>query len=132
MFETDVLGARGARPDGRQRLARVRHPRRPQEAVALAPVRGFLATSGDYGYYWSLDYARNHIADPRRGVWPADFASGAVKASSGLMADALSLAAFLVGRLQTPALLACFVAEDLFVGKDETLSRTSGFPIAVA
>ena len=132
MFDTDVLGARGLRPDGRPWLARVRHPRRAQDSVALAPVAGFLATSGDYAYYWSPDYARNHIVDPRRGVSPGDFASVTVKAGSGLMADALSTAAFLVGRQAAPALLARFGAEALFVGKDETVSRTSRFPIAVA
>ena len=127
MFDTDVFGARGLRPDGRPWLARVRHPRRPEQSVALAPVTGFLANSGDYQYFWSPDYARNHIVDPRRGVSPGDFAGVTVRAESGLMAEALSMAAFLVGRDAAPALLARFGAEGLFVGKEGAVTRTAGF-----
>ena len=129
MFDTDVLGARGARPDGGPWLASLRHPRLAQRSVAIAPVTGFLATSGDYQYFWSPDFSRNHIVDPRRGRSPGDFASVTVKASSGLMADALSTAAFLVGAEAAPALLARFGAEALFVGKDGAVTRTPGFDV---
>jgi thiamine biosynthesis lipoprotein len=128
MFDTDVLGARGD-AGGRPWIARVRHPRRAQDSVARTPVDAFLATSGDYQYFWSPDYARNHIVDPRRGVSPADFASVTVKAQSGLLADALSTAAFLVGNQTAPALLARFQAEALFVDKAGELTRTPGFPV---
>ena len=127
MFDTDVLGARGD-AGGRPWIARVRHPRRAEDSVARTPVDAFLATSGDYQYFWSPDYARNHIVDPRRGVSPSDFASVTVKAQSGLMADALSTAAFLVGR-HAPALLSRFQAEALFVDKAGEVSRTPGFPV---
>ena len=100
----------------------------PRSATG-APVTGFLATSGDYQYFWSPDYARNHILDPRRGVSPGDFASVTVKAETGLLADGLSTAAFLVGRAAAPALLARFGAEALFVGKDGAASRTAGFVV---
>jgi FAD:protein FMN transferase len=129
-FDTDVLGARGLRPDGRQWLARVRDPRRPERSVAATPVAGFLATSGDYQYFWTPDFSRNHIVDPRRGASPGDFASVTVRADSGLMADALSTAAFLVGREAAPALLAGFGAQALFVAKHGAVSRTPGFAVA--
>ncbi len=129
LFDTDVLGARGSRPDGRPWLAGVRHPRKRQESVARTPVTGFLATSGDYQYFWSPDYARNHIVDPRLGVSPGDFAGVTVQAESGLLADALSTAAFLIGRAAAPALLAHFRAEGLFVAKDGAVTRTSGFAL---
>ena len=129
-FDTDVLGACGLRPDGRPWLARVRDPRRPERSVAATSVTGFLATSGDYQYFWSPDFSRHHIVDPRRGASPGDFASVTVRAESGLMADALSTAAFLVGRDKAPALLAGFGAQALFVGKDGAVSRTSGFAVA--
>ena len=132
MFDTDALGAQGRRPDGRPWLARVRHPRRPQESVATTPVADFLATSGDYQYAWSPDYERHHIVDPRRGVSPNDFASLTVRANTGLMADTLSTAAFLVGRGAAPALLRRFGAEALFVDKAGTVTRTPGFALAVA
>jgi thiamine biosynthesis lipoprotein len=126
-FDTDVLGALGDHPDGRPWLASIRHPRRAGDRVARTPVAGFLATSGDYQYFWTPDYERNHIVDPRRGESPRDFASVTVRAESGLMADALSTAAFLVGKDAAPALLAHFKAEALFVAKDGTITRTPGF-----
>lgn len=45
------------------------------------------------------------------------------------MADALSTAAFLVGRRAAPALLDRFGAEALFVGKDGAATRTPGFAV---
>ena len=45
------------------------------------------------------------------------------------MADALSTAAFLVGRETAPALLARFGAEGLFVAKDGAVTRTAGFAL---
>jgi len=130
VFDTDVLGAAGRKPDGREWLARIRHPRRADDSVAVAPISEYLATSGDYQYVWSPDYVRHHIVDPRRGVSPQDFASVTVRAPTGLMADALSTAAFLVGAEAAPALLARFGADGFSVGKDGKLWRTSGFAIA--
>ena len=130
LFDTDVLGAAGRRADGREWLARIRHPRRAQDSVAVTPIADFLATSGDYQYLWSPDYARHHIVDPRRGVSPGDFASVSVRAATGLLADALSTAVFLVGAEAAPALLARFAAAAFFVGKEGKLWRTSGFAIA--
>ena len=130
IFDTDVLGGAGRRRDGREWLARIRHPRRAQDSVAVAPIAEYLATSGDYQYAWSPDYARHHIVDPRLGRSPGDFASVTVRAPTGLMADALSTAAFLVGAEAAPALLARFGAQAFFVGKEGQLWRTSGFAIA--
>lgn len=122
MFDTDVLGAIGPWK------ARVRNPR-AESSIAVARVQGFLATSGDYQYHWTPDYALNHILDPRRGDSPRDFASVTVQADTGLLADALSTAVFLSGAAAAPALLARFKAEALFVGKDGKTAWTSGFPI---
>jgi FAD:protein FMN transferase len=129
LFDTDVLGSLGQRPDGAIWRAIVRHPRDANETVGSAILRGCLATSGDYQYYWSADYARNHIIDPRRGKSPGDFSSVSVLAESGLVADALSTAAFLVGAGQAPALVGKFGAEALFVDKAGVVTKTRGMAV---
>ncbi len=128
-FDTDVLGARGAKPDGAPWIARIRHPRDERRSAGCARVSGCLATSGDYAYAWSSDYTRHHIVDPRRAASPADFASVTVFARSGLIADALSTAAFLIGPDAAPALLDRFDAEALFVDKAGHVTWTRGFPL---
>jgi thiamine biosynthesis lipoprotein len=126
-FDTDVLGSMGPAPSGASWRAGVRHPRRADAFVAFAELDGCLATSGDYQYFWSPDYQRHHIVDPRSGVSPRDFSSVSVLAASGLTADALSTAAFLAGT-DARALLKTFGAEALFVDKAGGVSATAGFP----
>lgn len=128
MFDTDVLGAQGTKPDGRPWVARIRHPRDEQRSVGYARVAGCLATSGDYAYFWTPDYSRNHIVDPRRGASPMDFSSVTIFARSGLVADALSTAAFLVGAEEAEALVRGCGAEALFVDKAGNVTPTPGFP----
>lgn len=127
-FDVDVLGAVGERADGESWLARVRHPRQPEESLGVAQVEGCLATSGDYQYFWSADYSRNHIVDPRRGASPRNFASVCVLAQSGLVADALSTAAFLLEPDAALRLLQAHSAEALLVDKAGGVMKTAGFP----
>ena len=131
IFDTDVLGSLGSRPDGEVWRARVRDPRRADGDVGIADIAGCLATSGDYQYFWSPDFERHHIVDPRSGASPRDFSSVSVLARSGLAADALSTAVFLVGAARSRGLLARFDAEALFVSKSGAVTRTSGFPSRV-
>ncbi len=131
-FDTDVLGGLGARPDGARWRARVRDPRDAVQSVAVAEVAGCLATSGDYQYFWTPDYSRHHIVDARRGVSPGAFSSVSVLAPSGLEADALSTAAFLLGADAARALLARVGAQALFVDKSGCVSATPGFPVYVS
>ena len=128
-IDTDVLAARGRRPDGGAWSAGVRDPRDGDRVIAVSPLDGCLSTSGDYEYSWSADFARHHILDARRGVSPADYASVSVLAPSGLWADALSTSAFLVGAEKAPTLLRRFTAEALFVEKSGAISRTPGFAV---
>ena len=100
LFDTDVLGSLGQRPDGAPWRAIIRHPRRPEEHVGASDLHGCLANSGDYQYFRSADYARNHIIDPRHGA------------------------------AQAPSLLKRFGAEALFVDKTGIVTQTSGFPDA--
>lgn len=128
-FDTDVLGARGARPDGTPWRAGLRHPRRDAATLGEVALNGCLATSGDYQYFWSPDFSRNHIVDARRGVSPSAFSCVSVLAKSGLTADALSTAAFLVDPSAAVALIKRFSAEAAFVDKTGGASATSRFPI---
>lgn len=128
LFDVDVLGAMGRRPDDAAWRASIRDPRRPGGSVGVAEFQGCLSTSGDYQYFWSPDYARNHVVDPRHGVSPLDFSSVTVLARTGLAADALSTAAFLIGRASARRLVERFGAEALFVDKHGAVSRTPGFP----
>ncbi len=85
-FDTGEIEALGLRPDRSAWTAAIQHPRHADKSVALANVTGALATSGDYEYFWSPDFERNHILDPRTGVSPKGFASASVLAPTGLAA----------------------------------------------
>ena len=128
-FNTDVLGGAGERPGGGPWRASLRHPRDAGASLGIADLRGCLATSGDYAYAWSPDYSRHHILDARLGASPPDFAGVSVLAGSGLLADALSTAAFLAGRAGGEALVRRFGAEAVFVDKAGATTKTPGFPL---
>ena len=131
-FNTDVLGGAGERPGGGPWRARIRHPRYPEESVGVAALKGCLATSGDYAYAWTPDFARHHIVDARRGASPADYAAVSVLAESGLLADALSTAALLAGPGEAGRLVSRFGAQALFVDKAGGVTMTPGFPVSQA
>ena len=128
-FDTDVLGARGTRPDGTAWRAALRHPRQDAESLGEVALSGCLATSGDYQYFWSPDFARNHIIHARYGASPTAFSSVSVLAKSGLAADALSTSAFLLDPDAAVALFERFGAEAALVDKAGDARATSGFPI---
>lgn len=131
-IDTGELEARG-RPDAsRPWTAGIRHPRNPQAFIAAAPVtRGCMATAGDYAYFWSPDFSRNHILDPRTAASPQSFASVSVIAACGLLADALSTAVCVVGPERAEPLLKHFDAKAFGVTKQGAIFRTPGFPLAV-
>ena len=127
-IDTGELAARGARPDGAPWRAALQHPRDRAASLGLADVAGCLATSGDYQYFWSPDFARNHIIDPRSGASPTELATACVLAKTGLLADALSTAVFVTGVARGRALLERFGAEALFVDKAGAMTMTPNFP----
>ncbi len=118
---------------GRPRKVGIQHPRVPGAFVDAVRLEGrCLATSGDYETSFSPDRAQNHIFDPRTGSSPQHFSSVSVLAPSGMLADALSTALFVLGPDKASALLAANDAEALFVGKDGSVKATGGFPHADA
>ncbi|MCG3209041.1 MAG: FAD:protein FMN transferase [Anaerolineae bacterium] len=126
----DLVG-RGQRPDGRPWRVGVANPR-DAGVLAVLPVLGqAVATSGDYINYFSQDFARHHIIDPRTGQSPAELASVSVLAPSATAADALSTAIMVLGRVKGLALAAQLPGvEALVITKTMQIDRTPGFPTA--
>ncbi len=123
--EMEVLGV-GA--TGKAWTAAIQHPRQRDCLLGALPMTGCLATAGDYQYYWSEDFSRNHILDPHRGGSPASFSSVSVIAPTAVLADALSTAVCVVGPNKALDLLRHFEAEAYGVTKDGAIWSSPGFP----
>jgi thiamine biosynthesis lipoprotein len=130
LVDTGELGASGRKEDGAPWTVGIQHPRRPDAYVALAALEDrFLSTSGDYATAFSADFRRHHIVDPRTGSSPAEFSSVSVLARTGMEADALSTAVFVLGLERALELIRSTPgAEALLVLKDGTMRQTPGFP----
>jgi thiamine biosynthesis lipoprotein len=126
--DTGEMETLGRSADGGAWQAGIQHPRERDSLLGSLPFSGCMATAGDYQYYWSEDFARNHILDPRNGASPASFASVSVIAPTAVLADALSTAVCVVGRDRAEGLLRQFDAQAYGVGKDGTIWATPGFP----
>ena len=108
----------------------IQHPRQADAYVSLVELQGrSLATSGDYETTFSVDYRANHIFDPRTGRSPDMFSSVSIVASSSMLADALSTAAFVLDLERAVKLIESFPGADaMFVLKNGRTLATSGFP----
>lgn len=73
-------------------------PRHDDALTAVLQMDGrSVATSGDYETTFTPDFVHNHIFDPTTGDSPLELASVTVAASTGLQADGLSTALFVMG-----------------------------------
>jgi thiamine biosynthesis lipoprotein len=101
--QVQVAGQRGDRP---WRVG-IQHPRKQQAYFAFfESTGGSISTSGDYEHAFFDDEGKrwHHILDPRKGL-PADASmSVTLLAPSGLYADALSTAAFILGPKKAQAM----------------------------
>lgn len=81
------------------RQAGIVDPADPSRTVATVPVaEAAVATSGQYERYVEVDgRARGHILDPRSGLPVERRGSVTVVATSGMLADALATAVFVLG-----------------------------------
>ncbi|WP_342149821.1 FAD:protein FMN transferase [Methylorubrum sp. SB2] len=102
--DTGEFAATGAHADGTPwRLGLGAHGDAPSDIIA--PFAGFAATSGDDATVFSPDRRDHHIFDPATGLSPTALSRVTVTAPSGLLADGLSTAAFVMGEAAGAALV---------------------------
>ncbi|MBI2892810.1 MAG: FAD:protein FMN transferase [Deltaproteobacteria bacterium] len=120
-----VSGQKGGRP---WRVG-IQHPRRRDVYFAyFSPGAGSVSTSGDYEHYFVKDTVRyHHILDPTTG-FPAN-ASVAVTVVSptGLAADAIDTALFILGPTKGMQLARRLGIEALFIDPAMRVTMTDGF-----
>lgn len=105
--DTGEFGARGRRADGTPWRLGLAEPRPPHAlAAVIDPFSGFASTSGDDAMAFSADHTDHHIFDPGTGFSPSALSAVTVTAGSGLLADGLSTAAFVLGPEEGAALVA--------------------------
>jgi thiamine biosynthesis lipoprotein len=98
LANTGEFAALRHKPEGKDWQIGIQHPRVPEAYIALAALDDrFLATSGDYETKFSEDFSNHHIFDPATGRSPTTLSSATVIAPTGLEADALSTAIFVLG-----------------------------------
>ena len=130
VVNTGELGALGHKEGDESWIAGIQHPRRSDAYVSLAKLDGrCMATSGDYATAFTPDHGYNHIFDPATGRSPQTFSSVTVVAPTGVDADALSTAVFVLGLTKGLHLIHESAGADaLFVLKDGEVLVTRGFP----
>jgi FAD:protein FMN transferase len=88
----------GSKPDGEGWQIGLVNPDNPQESLAVFSMKGIsVATSGNYERYFSPDKSSSHIVDPRTGYSMSNCISVSIAAESGLQADVLATAVFVMG-----------------------------------
>lgn len=130
LVDTGEFAMLGRKPDGKAWRVGVQHPRLPEAYVALADLDGrSLATSGDYQTAFTPDFSSHHLFDPSTGRSPSALSSVTVLAPTGLEADALSTALFVLGPREGLDLAARLPGVDaLLVLRSGELLKTPGFP----
>ena len=132
LVDTGEVGSIGRNPAGDAWSAGIQHPRRADAYIALVRLDGrCISTSGDYATTFTPDRSANHIFDPATGRSPGAFASVTVVAPTGIAADALSTAVFVLGPERGLDLIRRTPGADaLVVLKDERVLVTDAFPRA--
>jgi thiamine biosynthesis lipoprotein len=133
LLDTGEIGTVGRNDDGEPWTVGIQHPRVHDAFISLASLSGrCLATSGDYATPFSDDLRWHHIFDPRTGRSPTELASVSIAAPTGLQADALSTAVFVLGPQRGYELVRSTADTDaLLVMKDGRTMATNGFLTSV-
>ena len=122
----------GSKPDGSSWNVAVTDPRaeNDEEYLGVVALNGteFLSTSGDYEKYFIEDGVRyHHIMDPSTGYPAKSGVTGVtVVCDTGLEADTLSTACFVLGVEKGSELLKKYNADGLFVDEDHHVYLTDG------
>ena len=133
-FAIDAGGdiyVRGHRQDGSPWRVGVRHPTQPESVwCIIQPQDAAVCTSA--GYARPIDPIEHHLLDPHSGRSPRELLSTTVVAPSALLADALSTAAFILGRERGLRLLTQQGVDGLTLDRRMNPAMTSGFRRMVA
>ena len=122
----------GSKPDGSFWNVAVTDPRaeNDDDYLGVVALNGteFLSTSGDYEKYFIEDGVRyHHIRDPSTGDPAKSGVTGVtVVCDTGLEADALSTACFVLGVEKGAELLKTYGADGLFVDEEHHVYLTEG------
>lgn len=130
LIDVGELGAVGRKSADDAWQTGVQHPREPDAFVAVVPLDDrCLATSGDYATTFTRNREHHHILDARTGRSPSELAGVSILAPTGMLADGLSTAAFILGSERGHKLVAQYDNVDaLFITKDGQQFATPGFP----
>lgn len=122
------IHALGLRPTGQAWRVGLQHPRESQQLLGVLSLTGRnIATSGDYQRFFVLDGRRyHHIIDPRTGYPAQAVMMVAIVADTGMEADAVSTAAFVLGAQEGLALVRRMGLEAVLYTGDGQLQLTAG------
>ncbi len=123
--QIQVSGTRSGRP---WRVG-IQHPRKDDYFAFVEATDGSIATAGDYEHSFVKDGRRwHHIIDTRTGLPVQHTMSVTVVAESGLAADAVDTAIFVMGAERALKILdkAPFAADVLIVDRDLRLHSNEG------
>lgn len=128
LLDTGEFISSGTRTPGRDWVLGVQDPRHTDEYKTALQMDGrSVATSGDYETAFTPDFVHHHIFDPATGDSPLELASVTVVAPTGLLADGLSTALFVMGPDKAMALAAQLDRVDVFlVDKKGKVWKTTG------
>ncbi len=134
LIDTGEFGSLGHGADRNGWNVGIQHPRQEDHLVAVASLAGrCLATSGDYATRFDSKFASHHLLDPRTGRSASELSSVSIIGDTGMAADALSTAAFVLGLERGAALVSATPgAEALFVTKTGRRWTSPGFPLREA
>lgn len=121
----------GQKPDGKEWKIGVKNPRQQSEADEIIAKLGLrdraISTSGDYERFFIRDGVRfHHLLDPKTGYPAGDLRSVSVIAGEGAFADALSTAAYILGREKGLEMIREQGMEAILVDSNGTIITTPG------
>ncbi|MBB5393130.1 MULTISPECIES: FAD:protein FMN transferase [unclassified Herbaspirillum] len=128
LLDTGEFISVGRKPANRHWAIGVQNPRDTQALTAVLEMDGrSIATSGDYETTFTPDFRHHHIFDPATGDSPLQLASVTVAAPTGLQADGLSTALFVMGSAKALRLAASLPRVDvLLVSKQGQVWSSAG------
>ena len=127
------IRAIGRKSDIKPWTIALQNPREKKEYLAIIYLDDgqAISTSGDYERYFVPDKSIHHILDPKTGRSATALISATVIAKTGMEADALATAVFVLGPINGMKLIESLGAvEALLVTRDRKILISQGFKTA--